>query len=79
MWDMIKTTAKERNSLIIIKFSAEWCKPCKRIAPLYESLAETYDKPYIFCTIDVEEMPDFAMDCGASVLPTFQVCSVCVL
>ena len=26
------------NKYVIVKFSAEWCGPCKRIHPLYEKL-----------------------------------------
>lgn len=58
---------------MVIKFSAEWCQPCKRITPLYEALAKEYAQQYIFTVVDVDDLPDLAVDCGAKVLPTFQV------
>lgn len=58
---------------VAVKLSAEWCKPCKRIAPVYEDLAAAYAESCIFCTADVDQVEDLAFECGATVLPTFQV------
>ena len=73
MWDAVLSAAKDQKKLVAVKFGAEWCKPCKRIAPLYEELAKESSKTYIFTTVDVDEVADLAMDCGAKALPTFQV------
>ena len=76
MWDTVLATAKAQNKLAVVKFGADWCKPCKRIAPLYEELAKENSRTHIFSTVDVDEVPELAMDCGAKMLPTFQVCAV---
>ena len=46
----------KNNTYIVIKFGAEWCKPCKKIAPHYESYSENnMFNNTIFCTADVDE------------------------
>ena len=65
------------NKLIIINFSANWCIPCKKVAPLYEDLSEQDNlmtKCY-FYKVDVDEHSEIADICGAAKMPTFQVYS----
>uniref|UniRef100_A0A6C0H6S7 Thioredoxin domain-containing protein n=1 Tax=viral metagenome TaxID=1070528 RepID=A0A6C0H6S7_9ZZZZ len=44
--------------LIIIKFGATWCKPCKTIQPYLESFFATSPNEVICCDIDVDESFD---------------------
>lgn len=49
-------TILSENSLCVVDFYAGWCGPCKRLAPVYESLSEdTKYKSIKFLKIDVEE------------------------
>lgn len=41
------------NHLVIIKFSAQWCGPCKRIAPEYNRLSNEYPK-IVFAHVDID-------------------------
>ena len=43
-----------------IDFSAEWCGPCKRMAPIVEALAEKYDGKIIVGKVDVDESPELS-------------------
>ena len=45
--------AKCNNSTLIVKFTADWCKPCKAIQPHYVSLASKYSKNR-FVTLDID-------------------------
>jgi len=59
------------NKLVVVDFSAEWCGPCKAIAPVYEQLSKKY-KDVVFIHLDVEELKDEA-DCkDVSGIPTFK-------
>ena len=51
----------DNSSTLIIKFTAEWCKPCKSIQPTYLSLASIYgstatanEKKCTFITLDAD-------------------------
>lgn len=45
--------------LIIIKLGAEWCGPCKRIAPVLEGFFASSPDNVVCCDIDVDESFDY--------------------
>src|SRR5438128_2432363 len=42
------------NPTCVIKFTAEWCGPCKAIAPIYEKLADEHHEKITFIEINVD-------------------------
>ena len=54
----IQASMPKTNSLIIIKFGADWCGPCKKIAPLYYEFIKTAPEEIIFADIDVDDNLD---------------------
>ena len=54
--DELKTLqAKLGKQLLIIKFGADWCGPCKKIAPTFQSFIKTAPANIIFADINVED------------------------
>jgi thiol-disulfide isomerase/thioredoxin len=49
------------NKVLIIKFGAEWCGPCKRIAPTFHAFIKSQPENIIFADIDVDENIDIYM------------------
>ena len=41
--------------LVVVKFTADWCMPCKMIEPHLKKLAQEYDGKIKFYEIDVED------------------------
>ena len=50
----------KNNKAIIVDFSAEWCGPCKMLAPVMEQLSDEITDVE-FYNIDVDENPDLAV------------------
>lgn len=55
---------------VIIDFWAEWCGPCRAIAPIIDDLAEEFEGQLVICKCDVEESDEIAAKYGVRNIPT---------
>ena len=54
----------------IVDFYADWCGPCKMVAPILEELSKEYaGKIYIY-KVNVDKEPELARDFGIQSIPT---------
>lgn len=58
---------------VVADFYADWCGPCKAIAPSYEQLAKKHSLPdYLaFTKVNVDNVQQVAAEYGVSAMPTF--------
>lgn len=63
-------TAKDEDQIIIVDFTATWCGPCSRIAPVFQKLSETYTS-VIFVQVDVDDTPEISQKFKVQAMPTF--------
>lgn len=54
----------------MIDFSATWCGPCKKMAPIIEELGKKYDGRIIVGKVDVDENPEITSQFGIRNIPT---------
>ncbi|MDR2962424.1 MAG: thioredoxin [Bacteroidales bacterium] len=62
--------AKNTKELIVIDFWAEWCGPCKMIAPAVEELANEYAGKALIGKCEVDDNNDLASQFGIRNIPT---------
>jgi thioredoxin 1 len=55
---------------VLVDFWAEWCGPCKMIAPLLDELAEEYDGKVKIGKVNVDEQQLLAAEYGIRAIPT---------
>ena len=55
---------------VLVDFWAEWCGPCRMIAPILENLAEEYSSSLKIAKLDVDHNPQTSMKFGVQSIPT---------
>ena len=56
---------------VLIDFFAEWCGPCKMMAPVLDEVARDYAGRLKVVKVDVEESGETAARFGVTAMPTF--------
>ena len=54
-----KSEVEEAEGLVVIDFYADWCGPCKLMAPMVHELEGEYPEVK-FCKVNVDNDPDLA-------------------
>eukprot|EP01004_Peranema_trichophorum_P000633 NODE_10701_length_497_cov_43.224599_g10050_i0.p1 GENE.NODE_10701_length_497_cov_43.224599_g10050_i0~~NODE_10701_length_497_cov_43.224599_g10050_i0.p1 ORF type:complete len:105 (-),score=18.99 NODE_10701_length_497_cov_43.224599_g10050_i0:124-438(-) len=68
--DEFNEVIKKATGLVVFDWFAEWCGPCKQIAPFVENLSK--ENPDVaFYKIDVDELEDLAAKEGIQSMPSF--------
>ena len=60
---------------VLVDFWAEWCGPCKIIAPIVEELAGEYNGKVKFTKLDIDSNPEAARKYGVRGIPTLLIFS----
>jgi thioredoxin 1 len=58
---------------VVVDFWAEWCAPCRMLAPIIEDLAVEYDGRVKMVKVDVDTNPHLAHRYGIMSIPTLGV------
>lgn len=60
----------ERNHLVLVDFSAEWCGPCQTLAPILKEVKEHFSTQLSVIKIDVDKNTVLARNFSVQGVPT---------
>jgi thioredoxin len=69
------STLLASSSIVVADFYADWCGPCKQIAPIYEQLSAQLSRPnkITFTKINTDTQQELARSYGVTAMPTFMI------
>ncbi len=59
-----------KSGVTLVDFFANWCGPCKMLAPTIEELSHDYEGRCLVAKVDVDESPEVARSFGIMSIPT---------
>lgn len=63
----------EADVPVLVDFWAEWCGPCKAIAPLLDDMARTYDGKVKVVKVNIDENPQTPRQYAVRGIPTLML------
>lgn len=58
---------------VLVDFYADWCGPCKMIAPIIDEIAEEMVDEALVCKLNVDDAQDIAVEFKVASIPTLMV------
>ena len=71
--DSFQEEVLDSESPVLIDYWAEWCGPCKMIAPILEQIADEYDGRLKIAKLNIDENPMTPPKYGIRGIPTLML------
>src|SRR5262249_38916684 len=71
--DTFETSVLKASGPVLVDFWAEWCGPCKQIAPALEQIAQELEGQVTIAKLDIEDSPMTPGRYGVRGIPTMMI------
>tara|TARA_B100000780_G_C21070675_1_gene430809 strand:- start:395 stop:721 length:327 start_codon:yes stop_codon:yes gene_type:complete len=71
--ETFKKEVLESSTPVLVDYWAEWCGPCKMIAPILEALILEYDGKIKIAKLNIDENPQTPTKYGIRGIPTLMI------
>lgn len=71
--DDFDRTVLESDAPVLVDFYADWCAPCKMVAPLVDEIAHQHTGKMLVVKVDTDQAPEVAMKYEIRSIPTLIV------
>ncbi len=58
---------------VVVDFWAEWCGPCKSLAPIFEEVSKKFSDQVVFAKLNIDDSPEAPTRVGIRSIPTLML------
>lgn len=71
--DTFNEVVMENNQTVLVDFYADWCGPCKMLAPVIDEVADDLSGKAVVAKLNIDEARDIAIEYQVASIPTLMV------
>ncbi len=71
--EFAKQVLEEKTLPVLVDFYADWCGPCKVLAPIIEDIDKTAGKDVKIVEVNVDQAQELSMQYGVMSIPTLYI------